>query len=348
MELIRLACPLLRSSLFESVMDWFNFFGDGLVAGGIGVALLACGLVARHRRLSRAGLAATLGVLAAGLIANLLKVILQLSRPDPGGDFGFPSGHTSTAFALAGALGQAFPAAAPFLHVFAVLAGAARLYARAHFVRDVIVGGILGSGVGLVLVRFLVDAQGRREVGRGARWWWALPLAIGLPALAFFAIYERTLEAQQASHPRVVHASAPRVVIKFGAREARALLGDGWSGDEKGGVWVEGLESTLRLPPLPQADHRVRLRLQPYVRPGGRPTCQIMEVAVNDVVVARFLVEKGWRDYEVRIPRALIRPGPNDLRFRLAYAESPAADGVSSDARLLSVLFNSLQAFPDD
>src|SRR3972149_11668495 len=136
MELISLACPLLRSSPFESVMGWFNFFGDGLVAGGMGVALLACGLVARHRRLPRAGLAAALGVLAAGLIANLLKVILQLSRPDPGGDFGFPSGHTSAAFALAGALGPAFPAAAPFLHVFAVLAGAARLYVPAPLVRE--------------------------------------------------------------------------------------------------------------------------------------------------------------------------------------------------------------------
>jgi len=348
MELISLACPLLRSSPFESVMGWFNFFGDGLVAGGIGVALLACGLVARHRRLSRAGLAAALGVLAAGLIANLLKVILQLPRPDPGGDFGFPSGHTSTAFALAGALGQAFPAAAPFLHVFAVLAGAARLYARVHFVSDVIVGGLLGGGIGLVLVRFLVDAQGRREVGRGARWWWALPLAIGLPALAFFAIYERTLEAQQASHPRVVHASAPRVLIKFGAPEARPFLLEGWSRDERGGVWVEGVEARLRLPSLGAVDQRLRLTVQPYVRPGGRPTCQVMDVAVNGVPLARFLVEKGRREYEVGIPKDRLRPGADELGFRLAYAESPAADGFSSDRRLLSVLFNSLEAFPDE
>lgn len=49
---------------------------------------------------------------------------------------------------------------------------------------------------------------------------------------------------------------------------------------------------------------------------------------------------------EVRIPRALIRPGPNDLRFRLAYAESPATGG-SRDRRSLSVTFALLEAYPD-
>jgi hypothetical protein len=72
-----------------------------------------------------------------------------------------------------------------------------------------------------------------------------------------------------------------------------------------------------------------------------------MDVAVNGVSLARFLVEKGWREYEVRIPMGRLRPGADELGFRFAYAESPAADGVSSDRRLLSVLFNSMEAFPD-
>ena len=346
MELIRLACPLLRSSPFESVMGWFNFFGDGLVAGGIGVALLACGLVARHRRLSRAGLAAALGVLAAGLIANLLKVILQLSRPDPGGDFGFPSGHTSAAFALAGALGQAFPAAAPFLHVFAVLAGAARLYARVHFVSDVIVGGLLGSASGLLLARLLLGPAERDRPPSAVRWGWVPVVVAGLLALGFFALYERSV-AVPGPGPMSPPGRARGVVVRFGAPEARPFLLEGWSRDEQGGVWVEGVEARLRLPSLGAVDQRVRLTVQPYVRPGGRPTCQIMDVAVNGVPLARFLVEKGWREYEVRIPKDRLRPGADELGFRLAYAESPAADGVSSGRRLLSVLFNSLQAFPD-
>ena len=347
MELIRLACPLLRSSPFESVMGWFNIFGDGLVAGGIGVALLACGLVARHRRLSRAGLAAALGVLAAGLIANLLKVILQLPRPDPGGDFGFPSGHTSTAFALAGALGQAFPAAAPFLHVFAVLAGAARLYARVHFVSDVIVGGLLGSASGLLLARLLLGPAERDRPPSAVRWGWVPVVVAGLLALGFFALYERSV-AVPGPGPMSPPGRARGVVVRFGAPEARPFLLEGWSRDERGGVWVEGVEARLRLPSLGAVDQRVRLTVQPYVRPGGRPTCQIMDVAVNGVPLARFLVEKGWREYEVRIPKDRLRPGADELGFRLAYAESPAADGVSGDRRFLSVLFNSVEAFPDE
>ena len=347
MELIRLACPLLRSSPFESVMGWFNFLGDGLVAGGIGVALLACGLVARHRRLSRAGLAAALGVLAAGLIANLLKVTLQLPRPDPGGDFGFPSGHTSTAFALAGALGQAFPAAAPFLHVFAVLAGAARLYVRAHFVRDVLVGGLLGSASGLLLARLLLGPAERDRPPSAVRWGWVPVVVAGLLALGFFALYERSVAAPGPG-PMSPPGRARGVVVRFGAPEARPFLLEGWSRDEGGGVWVEGVEARLRLPSLGAVDQRVRLTAQPYVRPGGRSTCQIMDVAVNGVPLARFLVEKGWREYEVRIPKDRLRPGADELGFRLAYAESPAADGVSGDRRFLSVQFNSLETLPDE
>ena len=57
-------------------------------------------------------------------------------------------------------------------------------------------------------------------------------------------------------------------------------------------------------------------------------------------------MEKGWREYEVGIPKDRLRPGADELGFRLAYAESPAADGVSGDRRFLSVQFNSLQALP--
>jgi len=43
-------------------------------------------------------------------------------------------------------------------------------------------------------------------------------------------------------------------------------------------------------------------------------------------------VEKGWREYEVRIPKDRLRPGADELGFRFAYA----VDGVSSDRRLLN------------
>lgn len=59
-----------------------------------------------------------------------------------------------------------------------------------------------------------------------------------------------------------------------------------------------------------------------------------------------FSWRRGGATTEVRIPRALIRPGPNDLRFCLAYAESPATGG-SRDRRSLSVAFALLEAYPD-
>src|SRR3989304_4433714 len=204
MERISLACPLLRSSPFESVMGWFNFFGDGLVAGGVGVALLAGGLVARRRRGRRGG-----------------RAPARAAPPDPGGDFGSPSAHTSTAFALAGALGQAFPAAAPFLHVFAVLAGAARLYARAHLVSGVIVGGLLGGA-------------GGDPPPAAVRWGWVPVVVAGLLALGFFALYERSV-AVPGPGPMSPPGRARGVVVRFGAPEARPFLLEGWAREEQGG-----------------------------------------------------------------------------------------------------------------
>jgi len=130
------------------------------------------------------------------------------------------------------------------------------------------------------------------------------------------------------------------------------LLLQGWSSDERWErrfpvVWAVGLESKLRIPSLPPADHRLRLRVQPFVGHGG-PSCQVVEVALNGVPAGRLLVEKGWREYEMKVSKNLIRPGSNEIRFRFAYAESPWAYGINQDRRALSVAFASLEALVDD
>ena len=65
-------------------------------------ALLGLGAMARRPRLRQVGLAALVAVAASGLLANLVKLLVELPRPNPEHEsYGFPSGHTMTAFALA-------------------------------------------------------------------------------------------------------------------------------------------------------------------------------------------------------------------------------------------------------
>lgn len=340
MDLISLGCPILRWTPVERLMEAFAYLGYGVLDGAIAAAILAYGAATRNRRLRQAGWAALVAVLAAGALANLGKLLFEMPRPTPSDSFGFPSGHTTTAFAVAGALGQAFPAAAPFFYLLAVLAGVGRLFDRSHFVTDVIGGGLLGSVTGLLSARILLGRQEEPQKPRPrTRWAWLLPVAVGLPALLFFAAYERGIAAH-----RVVAAPSGTASfrIAFGTPEARSLLLDGWSED---GVWgtipmvrAEGLHSTLRLPALPPGDLRLRVKVRPFVHRPGRPPCQIVEVTLNGAPVGRLLLEKGWNDYELRVPKNLRSGGESALGFRFAYAEP---DG----GRLFSAAFASFEAF---
>ncbi len=346
-DLIRFAAPVAGSALLEWLLRALDFLANGLVAAGIGLAIAARGFVARDRRWTRAGLAIVFAVAAAGFLTNVLKLVFKLPRPGHGVEsFSFPSGHATSAFAVAAVLGRAFPAVGPLLYVLAVFAGLARVYYRDHFVVDVVGGAVLGGAVGLAAAKWLPRRPERTEPRR-ARWAWAVAAAVAIPPVAWLALYEREL----ASHLVREEFARPRgsvsVAIRFGTPEARLLLGKGWSGDERWNgrvpfVWAEGLESSLRLPPLSPTDHRARFRVIPFVRGGGL-SCQVMSVAWNGAPVGRLLLERGWNVYELGIPGRLIRPDGNEMELRFEYAEAPGG----RDTRRLSVAFQSLEFVPE-
>ncbi len=94
----------------------------------------------------------------AGIISTSLKYTVQRARPyatysfiqkeTAGGSYSFPSGHTSSAFALATSVSIAFPkwyvVAPSFLWASAV--GYSRMDLGVHYPSDVLAGAIIGSG----------------------------------------------------------------------------------------------------------------------------------------------------------------------------------------------------------
>ena len=81
------------------------------------------------------------------LVVEGLKRATRLQRPD-GDPSGFPSGHTTFAFALAWLLAQVFPRGTAFWFAVAVAIGWSRVEGHAHFPYQVLCGAFLGTVIG--------------------------------------------------------------------------------------------------------------------------------------------------------------------------------------------------------
>ncbi len=72
-----------------------------------------------------------------------------------GGLYGFVSSHSANAFSLAtifAFLGKKYKLLPVLIYSWAILVGYSRIYCGVHYPLDVIVGGILGIGIGLLIV----------------------------------------------------------------------------------------------------------------------------------------------------------------------------------------------------
>ena len=345
-EFIRLACPLIGSAFLERALQLLDVLAHGLAAAAIGLLLALAGLVARNRRIARIGIAILLAAAVAGLAANGLKLVFQVPRPHTPGSYSFPSGHATTAFAVAAVLARAFPPAGPFFAFVALFGGLARVYFRDHYLIDVVAGGLLGVVIGLSIAPLVFEKGDPTSPPARARGWaWILLAAVGIPAVAWFSVYERQLGVHLTKPRPASGAPLPNVAIRFGTPGARPLLSNGWSGDEKWNgadpfVWAEGTDALLTLPPLVAGNYRARLRVLPLVSGEGL-SCQVIDLRFNGMPVAEVLLDRGWNDYEVTIPKALVRAAgtSNEMRFRFSYAAVPGP----RDSRRLAVAFRDVE-----
>jgi membrane-associated phospholipid phosphatase len=161
------------------VFAWITRLGesDYIVIPSLVLLIVTVGLgfiipkpVAKRALLQMAGVWAFIlaGVGLPSLFTTLVKRLIGRSRPELADSVGsfdfrtlswedwtyqsFPSGHTTTAFALCFVIGFLSPRSFPWMLGLAVLIGVSRIVVGAHYPTDVIGGAVVGT-LGAYLIR---------------------------------------------------------------------------------------------------------------------------------------------------------------------------------------------------
>ena len=154
---------ILRSINSQSNLRSDNFFrlvsnSDAYMIGIIPAGVLTAGLVQKDKKMLRNGLT----MVAAGVvnfgITTVLKYSINRDRPfvtypdlmkkSAAGSPSFPSGHTSSAFAMATSVSLTYPKwyiIAPSC-LYAGAVGYSRMYLGVHYPSDVLAGAVIGAG----------------------------------------------------------------------------------------------------------------------------------------------------------------------------------------------------------
>jgi len=162
--------PIWVIDLFNEITD-YGRSGWFLWPSGIIIIALA-GLAATTQRIARLTIITLivrlefifLAIALPGLVVTVVKRLIGRVRPSVVGPFAYmpfswrpdyasmPSGHATTAFAVAVALGALWPRARPLLWLYALVIALSRVIIAAHYPSDVIAGACVG-GFGALIIR---------------------------------------------------------------------------------------------------------------------------------------------------------------------------------------------------
>ncbi len=147
---------------------WFRWWmlgatraGDGWLWAMVGLAVLFSSDAMRFRAFEAAACAVAVGI----VVFHKVKRVFCRTRPCDieqhcwahivtKDRFSFPSGHSTTAFAVALSIGGFYPEILPVLLVLAANVAISRVIVGMHFLSDVLVGSGMGALLGYAAFRF--------------------------------------------------------------------------------------------------------------------------------------------------------------------------------------------------
>jgi hypothetical protein len=126
---------------------------------------------------------------------------------------------------------------------------------------------------------------------------------------------------------------------------ARQFLRDGWSFQERVGIWAIGPESSLSMPPVSTAGpHRLSIKVFPMIRPPNVPY-QRVELRVNGQALHNQKLGAGERQIDCVIPQGLLHTTTNN-ELVVSHPDATAPSRIllqSADSRPLALCFERLE-----
>ena len=154
----------------DCVMFFLSVLAFGIVFPCISLSLILYGIISKNVKFRQLGYATAISQIGAGIISGMLKEIWTRPRPllsmhdvRIGREIffrnGFPSGHTTAAFAFCVAVSMLFPKTRWAMIPLAFLIGISRIYLGSHYPLDVIFGAAFGSVIGAISASFFLPKE---------------------------------------------------------------------------------------------------------------------------------------------------------------------------------------------
>ena len=158
-----------RTDFTDGAATLGRLYGELWLGAGLGAGLYAVGLAAADEHTRVTGRIVIESLAFSGVVTLALKSLAGRSRPfteDGAHTFApvqiadertaFPSGHATVAFAVSAVLSERVgnPWIGAGLYALASLTALSRVYHDKHWVSDVVLGGAIGAGAGLLAAHF--------------------------------------------------------------------------------------------------------------------------------------------------------------------------------------------------
>jgi len=286
-------------------------------------------------------------IVLGSFLVELLKTAFERARPSTLPPLftgnSFPSGHSVGALLLAGTLGffllqqrTAVWKKGIGIVVLLIYVGAVmwqRLYLTHHWLSD-IVGSILLASAWLCFA--LVRPAGRSVLRHFAPA--CVGLLLGYPIFYYFPTARVILPSVMTS------TREPLFSLVFGDVNSAVIFQGAWGeqGHEPAGsiTWMHYGEASLDVQLPDRKAYTVQFAARPSLELRGE-MCFPLEISMNQQLVQRFLLQRGWRQYELRLDPSLIQVGLNTLTFRTGAHPSPTT------AQQEAVAFRTLALFAE-